>query len=107
MRTVEVVAAHKLGRLRARVAAERLWCELAGVAGAWGVRAQWDGDCARLSCGSGVLLGARGSVEVSDCLVRVVVLLPLPLVGFAGKVRQVVSDRLALELEKEGAGCGS
>jgi len=91
MATIDIKRSHSLGIDTARERAEELAKDLETKLGiVW----QWGGDAIRFSADSGVAKGVKGSVSVSDSIIRVEIDLPFLLRAMKGSISGKVESKL-------------
>jgi len=91
MATIDIQRAHTLSKDEARKRAEALATAMKEKLGlAW----SWQGDQILFEAPSGPAKGTKGTVDVSDKLVRVQIDLPFILRVLKGKVESKVNEKL-------------
>jgi putative polyhydroxyalkanoate system protein len=91
MSTIDISREHKLSLDDAKKKAEEL---AKSMADKFGIEWKWDGDAVRFDAPSGAAKGTKGSVVVTDKLVRVEIDLPFMLRVLKGTIEGKVKEKL-------------
>ena len=91
MATIDISRSHSLPKDEAKKKAEEL---AQGMADKLGLVWAWQGDAIEFNAPSGVAKGAKGSVQVTDKVVRVQVDLPFMLRVMKGTIEEKINEKL-------------